>query len=92
MAYTTDLLNPVWWVDSLFGNWILFVAIIEIWLLGYIRRIPNVKTITMVLLSINVLILIYSIFGEAGASIGTGLIALAMFIMAYILWKGEESK
>lgn len=86
MIYETELLNPVWWVNSLFGNATLLIVLIEIWLLSFIRRIPNITSFAIILMGINGVILIFGIFGGEGLTLSQSLLGLMLVIFGIIAW------
>ncbi len=91
VTYETNLLDVTWWVNSLLGNWFLAVAVLQIWLLSYIRKIPNITTMSFILMAINGVLLVYGIFQGTGITLGTSLMALVMLIWAMIAWSGYNN-
>lgn len=90
-TYETDLLNPIWWMDSLLGNTFIAIAVIQLFLLSYIRKIPNINTMSFVLVAINAVLLFYAVFRGEGASLGTGLLTLVILVWAVIAYTGYEN-
>ena len=86
--YSTELLNPSWWIDSLIGNTTILVILIEIWLLSFIRKIPNIKTFTIILFGINIYILIFSVFSGDGLTLSNGVLVLIMAIFGILAFGG----
>lgn len=86
MTYTTELLNPMWWVNNLIGDVFLLVVLLEIWLLSFVRKIPNVKMISILLIGVNSLIMIYAIFVTEGITIGQSLLGVMILIFGIIAW------
>lgn len=91
VTYETNLLDPIWWINSLLGNWFLAIAIVQLWLLSYIRKIPNITTMSFILIAINGILFFYGIFVGEGITIGTSLMALVMLIWALIAWSGYNN-
>ena len=88
MAYETDLLDPVWWVNSLVGNTTVLLLLIQIWLLSYVRKIPNIKTFAVIIIGINISVIGYGIFAGEGLTIGSAFLTLLMVIFGYIAFSG----
>jgi uncharacterized membrane protein len=84
--YETNLLEPIWWINSLFGEWTIFLALAELFILSFIRKIPNIQTFSFILISMNVMIMIHAIFSGEGITMGTGLLTLMLVIYAIIFW------
>lgn len=85
-TYETELLDPMWWISSLFGEWTIFLALVELFILTFIRKIPNIHTFSFILISMNAMIMIHAIFSGEGITIGTGLLTLMLVIYAIIFW------
>lgn len=86
MVYETSLLDPMWWIDSLVGNVTIVIALVEIWLLSYIRKIPNIHTFAIILMAINVVLLFYGVFSGAGITLGQSLLGIMLVIFAIIAY------
>ncbi len=86
MVYETSLLDPMWWVNSLIGNVTVLVAIVEIWLLSYIRKIPNIHTFAIILMGINIVLLFYGIFNGEGITLGQSLLGVMVVIFAIVAY------
>jgi len=86
VIYETSLLDPMWWINSLIGNVTIVIALIEIWLLSYIRKIPNIHTFAIVLMSMNIVLLFYGIFNGEGITLGQSLLGVMLVIFAIIAY------
>jgi len=86
MSYATELLDPMWWIGNLFGDVFLFVAIIEIFLLSFFRRIPNITTFSLILMGLNILVLIFGGLANEGITLGQGLLGLMIVIFGIMAW------
>lgn len=86
MVYETDLLNPVWWVDSLLGSMSLLIIIVEFWILSFLRKIPNITLFSIVIMVINGLILLYGIFSGEGMVLSQSMLGLLILIFGIIAW------
>lgn len=88
MAYETNLLDPMWWVNSLLGSPTILIILVELWVLSYVRKIPNMKTFALIIIGLNIPLVIYSIFGGDGLTLTTGLLVLFIAIYGYIAFSG----
>lgn len=92
MEYTTELLEPMWWINNLLGSVVVLAIVVELWLLSYIRRIPNVRTYIFILFAINIPIMVYATFTEEGLTLGTAALGLIMVVFAVIAFSGYNSE
>jgi len=88
MAYETNLLDPMWWVNSLLGSATVLVILLELWLLSYVRKIPNIKGFSLILLGINGMIVIFAVFSGEGLTLTTGVLVFLMAIFGYMAFSG----
>jgi len=86
MVYETNLLDPMWWVNNLLGSTTMLLVIVEIWMLSFIRKIPNVRAFVFILMGINIFVLIFAVFNGAGLTLGSGLLGLLLVILAIFAW------
>lgn len=86
VIYETNLLDPIWWINSLVGNVTIVIALVEIWLLSYIRKIPNIHTFALILMGINIVLLFFGIFSGEGITLGQSLLGLMIVIFAIIAY------
>lgn len=86
VIYETNLLDPMWWVNSLIGNVTILIIIIEIWLLSYIRKIPNIHTFAVILMGINIVLLFYGVFSGEGITLGQSLLGVMIVIFGIIAY------
>ena len=76
----------MWWIDSLIGSVTMVIALVEIWLLSYIRKIPNIDTFAIILMGINIVLLFYGIFNGEGITLGQSLLGVMLVIFAVIAY------
>ncbi len=84
MAYTPDLLNPVWWIESLLGSIIIFMLLVQLWFLSYIRKIPNSQPMMMIFFIINIIFVVY---GLPGFVIAKAFMTLILVVVAFVMWR-----
>lgn len=87
-VYETSLLDPMWWVNSLLGSTVMLVIIIELLILSYVRKIPNIKTFSMILIALNGAIMLFAIFAGEGLTLTSGLLVFLMAIFGYFAFSG----
>lgn len=92
MVYETNLLDPMWWVNSLLGSATVLVILVELWLLSYVRRIPNIKSFALLLIGIDSAMLIFAVFSGNGISITSGILILIIGIFSWIAFSGFNEK
>ena len=88
MVYETNLLDPMWWINSLLGSATILIILMELWVLSFLRKIPNMKIFSMIIIGLNVPLVLFSIFGGNGLSITTGVLVLFIAIFGYIAFSG----
>ena len=88
MAYETELLNPMWWVNSLLGSATVLVILIELWVLTFLRKIPNIKMFSIIIIGLNVPLLLFAVFSGEGLTITTGVLVLFIVIYGAIAFSG----
>lgn len=86
VIYETNLLNPMWWIDSLIGSVYILLALVEIWMLSFIRKIPNIHTFAIILMGINIVLLFYGILSGEGITLGQSLLGVMLVIFAIIAY------
>ena len=91
MEYEIDILNPMWWIENLIGDVFLLLVFLEIWLLSFIRKIPNITTISIMMIGINSLIMIFAIFTTEGITLGQSLLGLLILIFGVITWSSYNN-
>ncbi len=91
MAYTPDLLNPVWWIESLLGSIVVFMLIVQLWLLTYIRRIPNSQPMLWIFMMINIIFVAFGWLSAEGFYITKAFMALILVIIGFIMWRSWNS-